>query len=347
MENCTVVSGNNSCVLVEETSVLSEPGFAAFSLSIILIELVGLILVVLSIASLCCNVAVPRLVATFLLNQLGACLVFHGFVGSVYLVSLVLTLGNSLHPPPLQFCQFLIWGVGFGGVGRMWSLTAFSVVIFVTVKHGKKVFRLWHMVVGVTTVWVVAFVFNFHIILPFPVYAVQFVDNVVCFPSSSTLPRAIRYPILAIWVLAGGIIPLTISITIPVVTLCYIKRHTIMEGADYSRKIAKFALFLVIGNAVNLLGQAVLGLLGLYAEAPGVVVAGIVTSLSLLPTPIVVIVFLKPVRKRMKRILYCTCVGHRRKSSDVRNMSIRSTRGSVSCAFQAERTKLTNEINFV
>jgi hypothetical protein len=307
MENCTGVSTNNTCVTVQESTVLSEPGFAAFYIAIILIQLLGLALIVLLIGSLCCNSSLHKPLTVFLVNQLAACIIFIIHNSSIHVMALVLALSDDLPSPPLSFCQFLIWGYGLGSVGRMWSLTAFSIVVFVTIKRGVTSFRPIHYVTGVLGVWMVTFVIIIYITLPYPVYAAEYVDNVICFPHHDIIPPTSRIPTLAIWVVAGGIIPLTISITIPVITLCYIKRNIITEGAEYNKGMAKFTLFLVTGNIVNLLGQLTPGLVALYVEVPGVVIAYLLIVLSTLPTPVSIIVILKPVRERMKKIMCFLC----------------------------------------
>ena len=320
MENCTEVSTNNTCVTVQESTVLSEPGFAAFYIAMLSIQLLGLALIVLLIGSLCCNSSFHKPLTVFLVNQLAACIIFIIHTSCISLGSLVLALSDDLPSPPLSFCQFLIWGYGLSAVGRMWSLTAFSIVVFVTIKRGMRSFRLIHYLTGVLGVWIVTFIIIIYIALPYPVYAVQYVDYVACFPHNAIIPPTSRIPTLTVWVVAGGIIPLTISITIPIITLCYIKRNTITEGAEYNKRIAKFALFLVTGNIVNLLGQLIPGLIALYAEAPGVVLAYLLTSLSTLPTPIIIIIFLKPVRKRMKKMMCFLCI--HKESLSKRNKSL-------------------------
>ena len=305
MDNCTGISDNSSCPSEMNPAVLKEPGLAAFYLILLLILVVALVLVVLSIASLCGNSGVPRVLSIYLINQLVGCIVVIFFSSSLFLVALVLTLNSTLDLPPIPYCQFLIWGYGFGAVGRMWSLFAFSLVVFIVVKRGEKVFKCGYMVIGIVGAWVVTLLVAFYLTLPYPVFALHFVDDIACFPNNAVIPRTSRYPTIFIWVVFGGIIPLSASITTPIITLCYIRRNTITEGAAYNKGIAKFALFLVVGNVVNFLGQAVPGLVALVTEAVGVILAYLLVSLSLLPTPIIIIIFLKPVREKLNRMLYC------------------------------------------
>ena len=50
---------------------------------------------------------------------------------------------------------------------------------------------------------------------------------------------------------------MVISIVVPILVLCYIRRNRITQSNNYNKRIAKFALFLVSGNLINLFGQAV------------------------------------------------------------------------------------------
>ena len=304
MDNCTGISDNSSCPSEMNPAVLKEPEFAAFYLILLLILVVALVLVVLSIASLCGNSGVPRVLAIYLINQLVGCIIVIAFASFILLAALIITLNSTLNLIP--YCQFLIWGYAFGAVGRMWSLFAFSLVVFVVVKRGEKVFKCGYIVVGIVGAWVVTFLVAFYTALPYPVYAVHFVDDIACFPNNAIIPKTSLYPTVFIWVVFGGIIPLSASITTPIITLCYIRRNTITEGAAYNKGIAKFALFLVVGNVVNFLGQAVPGLVALVTEAVGVILAYLLASLSLLPTPIIIIIFMKPVQEKLKRMLYCS-----------------------------------------
>jgi hypothetical protein len=301
---------DNSSSVVENRTILSEPGFAAFGLSLHLIILAAVALSVLTTCSLCCKLTIPRAIAAFLICQLifG---ILKGFVAElICLVSLILVLDSSLDPPPELLCKFMLWGYRFAAVGQIWSLMAFCIVTLVTAKQGIKVFKRVHIVLGVVGVLVAAFIINIYIILPHPMYAVQYVDNVACFPNNAAIPLASRIPTLTVWLLFGGMIPIIASIIIPIITLCYIKRNTITKDAEYSKKIARFAFFLAasnMGDIIDFLGGTLQGLIVMYSQTSGVIFAYVLVAISLLPTPIVIIVFMKPVQEQLRKMFCFAC----------------------------------------
>ena len=307
MENCTGIINDSTCSTGEEASVFREPGLVAVYIAVLPILAFEIGLLVLAIVSLWRASGISRALRVFLTNQLAACIIFTVAISCFLLVPCILVLNITLNPPPLLFCQFLIWGYGFGAVGRMWSLTAFSIVVFVIVKYGKQALKPVYMIVGLIGAWTLTFLFTIHHILPYPVYDAQFVDNVVCWPNYDALPLSSLYSVFFIWAVLGGLIPLTISLTIPTFILCYIKCNTITEGIDDKRRIAKFALFLVSGNIINFLGQTIPAFVSLHAEASGVISAALFIFVSSLPTPFIIIAYLKPVREQVKKMLCALC----------------------------------------
>jgi hypothetical protein len=309
MENCTGIVNNSTCStdLNTEVTIFREPGLIAVYIAAVLILTFGNGLSVLAIISLWRASGISRALRVFLTNQLVACIIFNIAISCFFLVTCILALNITLNAPPLPFCQFLTWGYGFGAVGRMWSLTAFSIVVFVIVKYGKKALRLHYLIAGLIGAWTVTFFLNIHQILPYPVYAVKLVDNIVCFPHFHALPLSSLYSIFFIWAVLGGLIPLTISLAVPTFILCYIKCNIFTEGIEDKRRIVKFALFLVSGNIVNFLGQTIPAFVSLHAEASGVIATAILILVSSLPTPFIIIAYLKPVREQVKKMLCALC----------------------------------------
>ena len=211
MDNSTAATVHD-----DNSTILSEQGFAAFYKTLLLIEVTAGTLAVLAMCALCCNFAIPRAVAAFLISQLIFCLLTPFCREAIYVLVAILALDGSLETPPKLFCQFLLWGGGFATIGRMWSLVAFSIVAFIIIKHGIKVFKRVHIVLGVVGVWAGTFILYIYIILPSPVYAVQYVDNVACFPNNAAIPLASRIPTLTMWLLFSGVIPLILRVAIPI-----------------------------------------------------------------------------------------------------------------------------------
>ena len=101
--------------------------------------------------------------------------------------------------------------------------------------------------------------------------------------------------------------------------------------------MAKFTLFLVTGNIVNLLGQLTPGLVALYVEVPGVVIAYLLIVLSTLPTPVSIIVILKPVRERMKKIMCFLCIYKENLPKRGKFLSTASTAATLSQNLETEQ----------
>jgi len=73
--------------------------------------------------------------------------------------------------------------------------------------------------------------------------------------------------------------------------------------------MSKFAAFLVTGNIVNVLGQAVPAIVSLtLSHIVGVYLAYTMYGLSLIPTPILIMAFLKPVRKHIQHLMCKKCL---------------------------------------
>ena len=100
--------------------------------------------------------------------------------------------------------------------------------------------------------------------------------------------------------------PLAVSIVTPVSCLYYIRRHSISGDTIYKKAISRLALFLVTGNAVNVVGNLLIILTAALSNASASVyfLYG-VGVLSLFPAPIFIIMFLKAVRDQMRAIITC------------------------------------------
>ena len=65
-------------------------------------------------------------------------------------------------------------------------------------------------------------------------------NDIICMQACHTF--------IAIWITAGGLIPMTVNIAMPIICLCYIKKNTATEETQYRKGMAKFSLFLVLAG---------------------------------------------------------------------------------------------------
>ena len=96
----------------------------------------------------------------------------------------------------------------------------------------------------------------------------------------------------------------------------YIETNRISDNTKPLKRMLGFLLFLLIGNSVSIVSVPLPLLMGAFAP-PGEdrqillgtlnYVAGACLQLSLIPLPIVILVFFKPVRKRMKKMVCFIC----------------------------------------
>ena len=298
MENCTNCSVNDP--------YLAGPGFGAFLILVLLLVITVIVLNVTIITALCVAQSVSKLMRIFLINLLVAGVIV-ALIGIGFILSGLVLNFTSLPPPDLGFCRFLVWGYSVGAISRLYCLAGFSIVVLLIVRYNKKEMKVLYIMIFLALIWCVSILLNTHILVP-PIYAVQYYDDVACFPRTldADIIKEVRYVFTAIWVIFGGLTPLTISIVVPIVVLCYVRHNTMTEGSSYNKGIAKFALFLVAGNLINLVGQAVVALIVYVSEPPGVYLSYLAGFISLIPTPIMILIFMKPVRTEVTKVILCT-----------------------------------------
>ena len=288
MENCTNCSVNNSN--------LAGPGFGASLILVLLVVIAAIVLNVTIITALCVTPSVSKLMRIFLINLL-VVEVIVALITIGFILQGIVHSFTSLPPPDLGFCRFLVWGSGVGSIARLYSLSGFSIIVLLIVRYNKKEMKTLYIVIFLTLIWCVSILLNTYILIP-PIFSV----DVVC--NSRTLDAdiiVVNYVFFAIWVIFGYLTPLTISIVVPIVVLCYVRRNTIAEGSSYNKGIVRFILFVAAGNLINILSQILIFLSVYVLEFPFHPIAAI----SLIPTPIMILIFLKPVRARVTKMLCC------------------------------------------
>ena len=296
---------NNSTLhqLTENEGPFNGPGFLAFVILVVLIILVASLMMGFTISALLKAKSIPRLVRLFLINLLFAGLLVAVAVMSIAITAIVLATVSSNHSRPRYLCRVYLWAFATGIVARLWSLAAFALLILALVRVGTRSISKWTAAVIILVLWLVPMALCLYILLPY-VYEAQFSHGVACFPDNNrTIIVQARYTFLATWAIFGGLTPLAVSIIVPIVCLCCIRREIAVEGTQYRKQMAKFSIFLLFGGSINIAGLILPGLLSLKSATPAVYLSYSCVVLSLLPTPIIIMAFLKPVRKQAKKMI--------------------------------------------
>ena len=298
--------GNTSNSNATSCQVMPDPSLAAYLivLSIALVAVIlftGLIAIMLLRAT---SVAVQ--VRILLTNLLVAILIVAVVWLCVSLHSVALALGYASEPS-LPLCRFGIFIYSLTVQGRILGLTLFSTMVLQPIACGMAESRSKWFIFSLAPCWTIAFIFSFHTLIP-EAYGVQYVECTACFAGHLKGANQVISSIKSLYVLLIlNIVPLLLCICIPLGTLCYIKRHPIAEGEKYSF-LAKFAAFLISGTILTVLSQILATIVGIVsADIVGVYIVYSITTLSYIPTPVLIVVFLKPVRKQLRRLFCGKC----------------------------------------
>ena len=307
MENCS--NGTSNCSNLGEGRGLDGTGFAAFSLLMALLSVAECVLTILTIVALCMARSMSKHLRIFLINILVAVLVM-GVAFFIFTALSVILVFAETGLPPIQLCYLLLFAIRVGALSRPLNLSLYSVAVLVVVRFGKKDWKVLYSGLSITILWLIMLVMNTVYIVP-PVNAVHYFEGVVCFPNldaSTGLSTVVRSVSSFFYFIFGGVIPVIVSVVIPVYCLHYIKKHSISGDTEYKKVISRLALFLITPTALSLAGNLLIIFGATYVSASvSVYLMYGVGVLSLLPTPILIIIFLKVVQDQMKAIITCHC----------------------------------------
>ena len=298
---------NNS----QYASPLSGPGFLVFNVVMLLAVVLPVIaantvlLVALVLES--STVKVVRLVlgsilVSSFLDALG--------LAMYHIAGIILNLSPVDNPPEVP-CTITLFLIGFGGSTRQAFMATFAIIVYI-VKTGKdaKKYTFVIVLVAVVTLWVLAFL-GTSPLLSQNIVPSNYADSSSCGISPIGL---VTLSVGALYALFFAVVPLSVIVIFLVITGCFIKYHYFTETQAQTALI-KFGFFLLIGNDINLVVQVVpsviagLAVLDTQRKAFDKLIYTCFTMLNsaLIPTPILVPIYFKPIRKRLRHWL-CCCV---------------------------------------
>ena len=259
----------------------------------------GLIaILLLQSTSVAIQVRVPLinlLVETLITNVVQFC---------IGVISVALALSDATEPP-LELCQFGLWVYSVTAVARLLGVLIFSVLMFQTVACGRSKIRAKWLICSLVATWVIAILASTDRLVP-GVFGFRYVGGIACI-STTGCPeyQVVRLTYSILWLVIACCGPVLLSICVLLCTLCYMKRHTISEGSQYKKAVAKFAAFLIIGDILSVIDTVLPRVIVPGIDSVVVYITYISIFLSFIPTPILIVVFLKPVQKRLCHLMCC------------------------------------------
>ena len=236
-------------------------------------------------------------------------------VGLMMIFSSVVIITGCWCPElrPSDFaCRLMIWIIVSGGAARLMYMTTFAISVYVVVRYGAKKMKIRVVIVAVVGVWVGVLLPNTAIFSP-DVALINFHDNSTCAAHGTGYKTYIyAFGYMSIY----GLLGFAVSVLCAIATVWYIRHNTISGDITLVKAMMKFALFLVLGNVINFIGQTSPLLFGAFAPAGKDwyilekifnYVEGVFVLLSLIPTPVFILIFFRPVRQRMRQMLCSLC----------------------------------------
>ena len=323
---------NNTANVTEEQFPL--PDFVAYNVIMLVVFVIPVSVVnTLTIVALLLDKTTPVPIRSVIVNLLAASLIVILGLYLEHLTSLALISGEQ-PLPPAELCSFIIWLLAGGGASRLVFTATFSVVVLVIVKGGAKAVNKIGLAISLTSLWIVTFLLSSPTLFLYTV-GVKYLGGAACFPRAveGVTNTSVNRIFVILWAIVFGIIPLIITVTMPLVTICYLRRHNMSGDMKFKKAMVKFALFLILGIFFNFLGQIVPPIIALTNEnvqdSALVYLAFILMNISLIPTPVLIYVYLGGVRTKAIEILLCYAIRFRGESSLERSSgTILSKQGS-------------------
>ena len=311
-------------------SPLSGPGFVVFN--IVLLVVVVLPVVVLNgmiLLALLLETSTARVVRLALGSILVSCLIVALGLAMYHISGIILNLAPVDNPSRIP-CTITVFLLGFGGAARLIFMATFAVTVYTVVKYRRATtLQILAVVLAVSVIlWIVSFL-GTSPLLSEDIVESRYVDSLSCGPRPINLSS---YIFVGLYVIFFGIGSFSVTTLFLVMTVCFIKNNTISDK-DVKKAMLKFGFFLLMGNGINLLGSTVPPFIAAFIVPPErasvkeeediafaemIYIAYIMFNISLVPTPILVPIYFKPIRKKLVHWLCCIL---KRKKTPLRRSS--------------------------
>ena len=307
---------NSTNSTVPDLSVLEGQGtknYAVFGNAIVRLCIITLSLVLngLVIFLVIREKSLHKTIRLVLISILLSCIVIAagGIVFDV--VDAVFTF-DPLRDPDPGICHFAVWLVLGGGACRLGFMALFSIVVFILVRYGDTRLRMPFLVLSIAVIWITVAAYSSVLFSP----QVVLVNSLVGFKCSVHVQDSVGgYLFTAIYILVFGVVVYAITIGFPIRALFYIRKNNITGDKGSQKALVRFSLFLLIGNTISFIGHVVPIIASAAPESKNMqeseiifgIVEGYFVYVSLLITPVLIVLYFRKIRSKVFSIATRCC----------------------------------------
>jgi hypothetical protein len=221
--------------------------------------------------------------------------------------------------PSEQLCRATLTAICTGSLARLLYMATYAVTVYAIARYTGRNLRAakWKfctLFLGIESIWLISVLPSLLHYHPDIVH-ITFEDNTTCIPQGSGHWSIVTFLMGAALLM---LLPFIISIVFPVLTIVYIKKNIISTNKQTLKRMTKFSLFLLILNGIHISGTFISYSFVIFTpetwESNHHIihiawsnVETFIILLSLIPTPIIVLVFFKPIRQDFKKITFFVC----------------------------------------
>ena len=290
-------------------SPLSGPGFVVFNAVMLLGVLFPVIAVnTVILVALVLESSIVKVVRLVLGSILVSCLIVALSLVMNHIAGIVLSLSPVNSPPDLP-CTITIILIGFGGAARLVFMAMFAVIVCVIVRYGKATNKR-SVIIAVLVAVVILGIITCFATAPLFLQSINrttYRDSLACGISRVNIFSTVFF---GLYVFVFCLATVSVAIVFLLITICFLKSHSISDK-KVKKAMVKFGFFLLLGNGISFIGQLIPVIIASVAIPPK---KGSPTAIpewnyisftflnaALIPTPILVLVYFKPIRKQLRQ----------------------------------------------
>ena len=258
-----------------------------------------------SFVNLIFDVKLAKSVRISLSNILIGCLLV-AISGTIKYTSGLVTGYNNLSSSE-TLCRFATWLYLIGQSARSSFMAMLAVVVYILTKQGEPTKTrkgktclfvangtLWLFLVSISGFWFSS-----------QVLRIYFVEEILCHPVLN--PTPFGYFTAALYLSLFGLFSFALTIVMGIAGVIFVKRSTFSDNTRSLKAITKFVFFMIIGNTVSIITQLlplILRSVDLEQDLDETIraqyIINFIIYISLLPTPIFILVYFKPTGRNLK-----------------------------------------------